>query len=643
MCGICGRYNYGSREPVERSQIQRMCDVLRHRGPDAEGIHLDGPVGLGHRRLSIIDLSGGAQPMCNESEDVWIVLNGEIYNFLTLKEELKAKGHRFRTNSDTEVVIHLYEEYGRDSVRRLRGMFAFSIWDARDGRLFLARDRVGKKPLFYYAQDGCLLFASEIKAILEDPAVKATLDLGAMHDFLTYQYVPAPATIFGAIKKLPPAHTLMLERGKVNVERYWRLSYRDKPSISELEALEVLEGKLSEAVRLRMISDVPLGAFLSGGVDSSVIVALMSRFADGRVKTFSIGFAENEFNELPYARMVASHCQTDHREFVCRPDAVAVLPELIWHFDEPFADSSAIPSYYLARMTSEYVKVVLNGDGGDESFAGYERYLGNRLLRLYKFIPRAARKQFIRRVLAAVSEQVAPRFMNRLNRLNEASLAPVTDQYAQMMIIFPDAQKRALYSPDVDAALVHRDSLDAMRLVDGTFDGDEEIDRLLFSDVEMYLPGDLLVKMDRMTMAHGLEARSPLLDQEVMEFAASLPGGLKLRGTTLKYLLKKLGEHLVPRGVLYRRKQGFGVPIPAWFRGQLRPFVSEVLGDSALAREGYLRQQGINDYMQAHFSGRENHGHRLWALINLELWFRMFILGGGRKETLQMKLHGSVR
>jgi asparagine synthase (glutamine-hydrolysing) len=634
MCGICGKLNFDG-QPVDETLIRRMEDVLFHRGPDGRGSYVEGSIGLGHRRLSIIDLSTGDQPMSNEDGSIWIVFNGEIYNFPELTRELQARGHRFKSRSDTEAIVHLYEEYGAGCVKKLRGMFAFALWDERERRLLLARDRAGKKPLFYRLTADSLAFASEIKAILQDPAVPRELDVQAMHDYLTYQYVPPPATIFKGINKLPPAHTLVWEKGQVRIERYWDLYYTPKLAISEEEAAQHLRELLREAVRMRLISDVPLGALLSGGIDSSFVVALMAELMDQPVQTFSIGFAEQDFDELPYARIVAERFATDHHEFIVRPDALEVLPELIWRFDEPFADSSALPTYYVSKITRQHVTVALNGDGGDESFAGYPRYLGFRIVRLYQLLPRPLRERLIGGVLAALPTLTArPGFWYLLARLNEISLASEAGLYAQSVIFFNDNRKLALYSPALRDELQARDSLDYILHYFGDDQATEFVDQMLYSDVMTYLPGALLVKMDRMTMAHSLEGRSPFLDHELMEFAASLPADFKLRGRTLKYLLKQAGEGILPPEILHRAKQGFSVPLNYWFRGELRGFLQEVFAAPRLVAEGYFNGETLARFLREHLEGRADHSHRIWALLCLELWYRMFIDGsmkyGGR-------------
>lgn len=631
MCGICGKLDFATDGRVGEALIQAMCDTISHRGPDEHGVYVRGRVGLGHRRLSIIDLSTGQQPMSNERRDLWIVFNGEIYNFQELRQDLERRGYRFHSTSDTEVIVHLYDEYGPACVRHLRGMFAFALWDQRRQRLVLARDRLGQKPLFYALTEQALVFASEIKAILQDAVLPREMNLTAMYHFLTYQYVPPPDTMFQGISELPPAHTLICENGAVWIERYWNLSYLPKYELGEGEILERAEHLIQEAVKLRLISDVPLGAFLSGGIDSSLVVAYMAQFSDRPVKTFSIGFEEKVFNELPYARMVAERYATEHHEFIVKPNALEILPKLIWHFDQPFGDSSAIPTFYLSEMTSRHVKVALNGDGGDESFAGYWRYLGYAPVRYYRILPQPLRSAILRPAIdrlagSPVARQWMPKTIRRAKFLSDLSFKPQEDLYARMLEIFDQEQKIDLLSADLRRQFADLNSLTYMFRYFHSDQVDNLIDRMLYSDVMTYLPGDLLVKVDRATMAYGLEGRSPFLDHHVMEFAARLPADNKLRGSCLKYLLKKLGGHWLPPPIIRRRKQGFGVPLGQWFQHELRAMLHDILEASRLAADGVLDGATIRRLLQEHEHGTRNHYHRIWVILNLELWYRSCIM-----------------
>ena len=633
MCGICGKVYIDRSDRIEESIIREMCGTLSHRGPDESGFHVENHVGLGHRRLSIIDLTSGQQPMCNARQDIRITYNGELYNFPELRKHLEGLGYIFQTHSDTEVIIHLYDEYGADCVKHMRGMFAFAIWDARRQRLFLSRDRTGQKPLFYTLTDNSILFASEIKALLPDPSVKRELNVTAMYHYLTYGYTPSPDTMFRNIYKLPPAHTLIYQHGAVRKERYWDLHYEPKIKTSKQELKSTLQDLLQEAVKIRMMSDVPLGAFLSGGIDSSLIVAFMAQHSQQAVKTFSIGFKEERFNELPYARMIAERFHTEHHEFIMEANAVEVLPKLVWHFDEPFGDSSAIPSYYLAQMTSQSVKVALNGDGGDESFAGYLRYMGYCLVRYYRTLPHAIRKKLLAPLIhtsyAVVNRKAVPlwcrSFFRRTKLLSDLSLEPSRYHYVKNLIIFFDDLKSELVSADVKQQLQNLHSLD---FTFQYFDADNarhSTDKMLYSDVMTYLPEDLLVKVDRMTMAHGLEGRSPFLDHKLMEFAATIPAHYKMRGTGLKLLLKEIGKSWLPEPILHRGKKGFSVPIGDWFRNELRDMVGDTFSSSYLVQEGILNKTTLTNIITEHQAGKVDHRHKIWLFLNLETWYRMFI------------------
>jgi asparagine synthase (glutamine-hydrolysing) len=632
MCGIAGIIDLAGR-PVERPLLGAMCARLAHRGPDDDGYHLNCVAGLGHRRLSIIDLSSGHQPLANEDGTVWVSFNGEIYNFAELRADLEKRGHRFATRTDTEVIVHAYEEYGDDCVEHFRGMFAFAVWDAARRTLLLARDRVGKKPLFYTRAGGQFLFASELQALVAHPAVARELDPFALDSYLTYGYVPGPRTIYRDVCKLPPAHRLTLRLApdaaappEAKVDCYWRLRYGPKFQGTEEEAAEGLLEVLTEAVRLRLIADVPLGALLSGGVDSSLIVALMSRLSSTPVKTFSIGFEDQQFNELPHARLVARHCGTDHHEFIVRPSALEVLPTLVRHYGEPYADSSAIPSYYVAQLTRRHVKVALNGDGGDECFAGYERYLGGLLAERYRKVPALLRRGI--GCLAGLIPGSLPRRsrLRQARRFLQAAALPAPEGYLRWVTYCTPEQKRALYTPEFRARLAGHDAgawllgeFDAARA-----DGAGPLDALLALDVRTYLPCDLLVKMDIATMANSLEARSPLLDHAVMEFAARLPASFKIHGRTQKYLLKKAAAKLLPAPILRRRKMGFGVPVGDWMRGALRPMLEDLLLSPQARTRSYFQPGRLRRLVAEHVGGQD-YTYQLWAVLWLELWHREFL------------------
>ena len=626
MCGICGKLNFIDNQPVEPSLLDKMCNALSHRGPDDAGFFIDDSIGFGMRRLSIIDLATGHQPIHNEDRSIWIILNGEIYNFWDLRPRLEAKGHRFYTKSDTETLVHLYEDYGDGCVKHLRGMFGLALWDNKKRRLLLARDRVGQKPLFYTIANGSLIFASEIKSILQDPSVKREVNLESLHHFLAFGYVPAPLTMFRGINKLPPAHILISEKGSVRIERYWDLSFKEKIQLAPDELAEKVYELVKEAVKIRLVSDVPLGAFLSGGMDSSTVVGLMSELSTRPVKTFSIGFEESSFNEMKYARTVADYFGTDHHEFTVKPRAIEILPELIWHFDEPFADSSAIPTYYVSKITREHVTVALNGDGGDETFAGYERYYADRLAEYYIKCPASFRERVIDRFLGRFPETTEKKsLIKRLKKFTQAASLPAEQRYARWMSTFTSETKKELYSGELKNRLSEVDSASYLEEVFSRADANNFLDQLLFVDTNTYLPEDLLVKVDRMSMAHSLEARSPFLDHKLMEFAATIPYDLKLKGSRTKYILKKAMSKLVPIEILKRPKEGFGVPVSQWFKRELKELAYQVLLEPRTQARGYFDYDYVRKILDGHQSGKVDHGARIWTLVNLELWHRMFI------------------
>jgi asparagine synthase (glutamine-hydrolysing) len=628
MCGIVGVVRPAGRA-ADGELLARMNEAIRHRGPDEEGTYLrGGRAGMAMRRLAIIDLAGGQQPIQNEDGTAWIVYNGEIYNFRELKAKLEALGHRFRTDCDTEAVVHAYEEWGADCPKHFRGMFAFAIWDERREELFLARDRVGKKPLLYsHAPGRDFVFGSEFRALLRHPEVGREIDREAIHHYLTFMCVPAPLTAYRDIRKLEPGHTLTLTReGQIKIERYWSPDFNKKIKISEEEAGERALELLREAVRVRLMSEVPLGAFLSGGIDSSAVVALMSEVSSQPVKTFSIGFEEQDFSELHHARRVAEHVGAEHHEFVVRPDALEVLPTLVEHYGEPYADSSAIPTYYVSRETRRHVTVALNGDGGDECFAGYERYAAMGLSERYRRLPELLREKVIRQAVGLLpSSELKPSFVRRVKRFLRAASLPPVERYLNWVSIIGPAAKEELYTDEFRRETA---GLEDRRWLAPWFEqanGAGVVDAALLADTMTYLPNDLLVKVDIASMAVSLEARSPFLDHHVIEFAASLPAGLKLRGLTTKYILKRTLKKLLPSENLTRRKMGFGVPVGHWFRGQMQPFLREQLLSDKAARRGLLRPEAVRRMVDEHTSGARDYTHPLWTLLMLELWFQRFI------------------
>jgi asparagine synthase (glutamine-hydrolysing) len=625
MCGITGIVR-ADEAPIDRHLLEQMNEAIRHRGPDEDGFYLNDGVGLAIRRLSIIDLKTGQQPIHNRDRSKWLVFNGEIYNYRELREKLEKLGHEFYTNSDTEAVIAAYDQYGTECPKHLRGMFAFAIWDEREKSLFLARDRVGKKPLLYAQTPNQLLFASEFSALVLHPDVSRDVDYEAIHHYLSFICVPAPLTAYRAIRKLEPAHWLLWRNGEIKTERYWQLDFSNKVSLSETEAGERAIELLREAVRIRLMSEVPLGAFLSGGIDSSAVVALMAQESSDPVKTFSIGFEEQDFSELHHARRVAEYVGAEHHEFVVRPDAMEVLPMLVEHYGEPFADSSAIPSYYVSRETRRYVTVALNGDGGDECFAGYERYAAMNLAQSYAAIPGVLREGVIGNAAKAL-----PAFQSRGNPIGKAqrflaaaSLSPI-ERYLRWISAFDEGAKLSLYTEGFRQETANFSTPGIIAPWLAKANGSGIVDAALLTDTMTYLPNDLLVKMDIASMSVSLEARSPFLDHVLMEFAASLPEKLKLRRLTTKYLLKQVLKKLVPAENLTRRKMGFGVPIGYWFRGVMQPFLREtLLSDKALSR-GLFQPEKVRRIVDEHVEHKVDHSHRLWSLLMLELWFERFI------------------
>ncbi len=625
MCGIVGIVRCDGLD-VDRALLTRMADAVRHRGPDDDGFYLNGPVGLGMRRLSIIDLAGGAQPIHNQDCTAWIVFNGEIYNYRQLRDQLEKLGHTFYTNSDTEAIIHAYDQYGADCPKHLRGMFAFAIWDERTQELFLARDRVGKKPVLYAQVKGQLVFGSEFSALLQHPDIGKDIDFEALNHYLSFMCVPAPLTAYREIRKLEPGHSLRYRRGEIKIERYWQPDFSQKVDIPEQEAGEQAIAVLRDAVKVRLMSEVPLGAFLSGGIDSSAVVALMSEECSAPVKTFSIGFEEQDFSELHHARRVAEHVGADHHEFIVRPDALEVLPILVEHYGEPYADSSALPTYYVARETRKHVTVALNGDGGDESFAGYERYAAMRLAESYHRIPAVLRDTVLRQAIELMPSTETKRSRVRdVKRFVEAASLPKVERYLRWVSVFDSQAKQDLYTDNFKR---ETQANSAAGIIDPWFthaNGSGIVDAALLTDIMTYLPNDLLVKVDIATMANSLEARSPFLDHHVIEFAASLPEKYKLRGLTTKYLLKRMLRKLLPAENLGRRKMGFGVPIGHWFRGKLQPFLREtILSESAMKR-GLFKPEAVKRLVELHTRSERDYSHQLWTLLMLELWFQRFI------------------
>ena len=598
-----------------------MCATIRHRGPDDEGIFVDGNIGIGMRRLSVIDLQTGHQPQGNEDGRCHIVLNGEIYNYPELRDHCEARGHRFTTRSDTETVLHLYEDRGADCVLPLNGMFAFAIYDSRDRSLLLARDRLGIKPLYYADTGSCFVYGSEIKALLAHPDVRREIDPVALDHYLTYKYIPAPRTIFRQIRKLPPGHILTWRNGGFQIRPYWKLSFAGEDDRPEAEIAEELLERLKRAVRLQMISDVPLGAFLSGGIDSSLIVALMSEIADRPVKTFSIGFEEGSYNELHHARRVAGQFATDRHERVVRPDAQAIFERVTTQFDEPFGDASAIPTYLVSHLAREHVTVALSGDGADELFAGYERYWAIPLSKAYGFVPGPIRKLVASGLNRFPSGHHKKGFILRARRFAESACADPLLCHQQVVSLFSQDHRKALYQPAWQE-LLSAGTPDPLADRFAASDATSDLHRLLDVDTGTLLADDYLVKDDRMSMAASLEVRVPFLDHTLVEFAASLSPELKLRRLTTKYILKKAASRTLDSRTLHRPKHGFELPVAHWIAHDLQDYVSDLLLSPRAHSTEFLRRDTVEDLVRSHRSGHHNLSREIWALMSLEMWFR---------------------
>jgi asparagine synthase (glutamine-hydrolysing) len=616
MCGIAGIFGTNG-APVEFGEIKAMCDVLEHRGPNDEGFYINGNVGLGMRRLSIVDLATGKQPVSNEDGTVHVVLNGEIYNFKQLRQELQARGHSFYTSTDTEVIVHLYEEYGTECVHRLRGMFGFALWDERRQRLLIARDRLGIKPLFYGEFGGRLMFASELKSLLQLPDVDRELNWTSVGHLMSFLSTPASESIIAGIHKLEPGHLLTVERGtSLQITRYWDVKFEADHSQTEEQCVGKLRELLHESVKLRMDCDVPFGAFLSGGVDSSAVVATMAAQSSISIKTFSIGFSEEKYNEAPYARRVSKIFGTDHHELVLEPDVLNIIDDLVWHLDEPFGDSSAIPTYMVSKLASEHVTVVLSGDGGDELFAGYDKYLVEQRERKYRHIPAA-----LRTMLGAVGARMREGAKGR-NFLRHIALDGA-DRYLDATRMFGTDEKRSLFRPEI-ADLVIRDDPLRELAIDLEKKGMHWLSAIQYMDIKHYLPLDILTKVDRMSMAHSIEARVPLLDHKLVEFAATIPPQYKLRDGSTKHILKKALRGVLPDSIIDRRKQGFAVPLGTWFRGELNGFVHDLLLSETSKSRQIFNAEYIEKLLAMHSRGRHL-DLQLWTLISFELWCRKFL------------------
>lgn len=619
MCGICG-FNWD-----DQRLVRDMADIMDHRGPDQKGNFVDEGVSLGHSRLSIIDLSEkGKQPMKNEDGSLQIVFNGEIYNFKELRDILEKQGHRFFSNTDTEVIIHAYEQWGVECVKRLRGMFAFAIWDSRNKQFFLARDRVGIKPLYYYFNSGKFMFASEIKAILLNPEVKRQVDYKSLYYFMGYEYVPTPFTLFKSIKKLPPAHTLIFKNNEIKFNKYWDLNF-SKENDNESVLTDQIYNLLKESVRLRLISDVPLGAFLSGGIDSSAIVGLMSQMTDEPVKTFTIGYEDESYSELPYARQVADYFGTDHKEIIVDPGSIEHFENAVWYLDEPMTDLSLIPAYLFCREAKKDVTVCLSGEGGDEVFLGYDRFVASKMDSYYRIIPEIFRKNLVSNIVGMLPPQQQKKgAINVVKRFIDGSDLPIDGWHMRWQYFSNKNDEKKLYKGPLGQMTNNINPFGYLNDYYMSCNLKDRVAREQYMEMKSFLVDNVLVKVDRMSMANALEVRVPYLDHRFLEFCATIPGSLKLKGLTTKYIFKKSMLKLLPKNIVYRKKQGFSFPIKNWLRTELKEYMGDLLFNSDIIKENFDSTQ-LNKLVEQHLKGTQNHSHRLWALMNLEMWHRTFI------------------
>jgi asparagine synthase (glutamine-hydrolysing) len=622
MCGICGIFEYERREKLPETVVHRMNQTMIHRGPDDGGVFTGPGIGLGHRRLSIIDLAGGHQPMSNEDGTVWVLLNGEIYNYPELRAELLQRGHKFASKSDTEAIVHLYEDYAEGCFAKLRGMFSIALWDSRNRKLVLARDRVGKKPLFYAADSKRILFGSELKALLAGDSLPRDINNAALSDYFSFGYIPAPKTIYRSVRKVMPGHYLVASAKGILETCYWDLSFAKVEQHSEEEWGEMLRDSLCEATRIRLMSDVPLGAFLSGGIDSSSVVAMMSPLMKRAVTTCSIGFAEETYNEAEYARQVAKRFGTDHHEQTVQPDAMGIVDKLAWHYDEPFADSSAIPTYYVSKIAREYVTVALGGDGGDESFAGYRRYkLDHMENKLRSYLPASLRRRIfgpLGRWYPALAW--APRVVRGKATFQSLSRSPLEGYFNSISYFRPD-DKRQLFTHDFQNHLEGYDSIEVLRHYYDRAQTDDLLSKIQYVDIKTYLTDDILTKVDRASMAVSLEVRAPMLDHKFMELVASIPSGLKLKNGTGKYILKKALEPVLPAEILHRAKQGFAIPLDAWFKCELKDMAQQIILETD---DGILDKRFLKKIWDQHQKGYYDRSALLWATLMFRKWQQAF-------------------
>lgn len=620
MCGIAGIISAN-----HRRLIKPMTEALVHRGPDGEGYFEDSAIALGHRRLSIIDLATGQQPIANETNSLQLVCNGEIYNSPELRVELERKGHVFKTSTDVEVILHLYEEYGRECPKYLRGMFAFALWDVDKQSLFMARDHLGQKPLFYYHKDNEFLFASEVKSILASGLIDPKPQLNALWHYVSLRFIPDDSSLFESIMKLPAATWLHWERGKLTHARYWEPSFKDKLKLDEAQVEEGLDELLRDTVKMHLLSDVRVGALLSGGIDSSTIAAMMAGFTDGPVPSFSIGVAEQKFNELPYARMVVDRYGLEAHEKVVKADLIHLIPKMIYHMDEP-SDPFGVGVYLVSGVASQTVKVVLGGDGGDENFAGYDRFAGQKLADYYSYLPHWFRKQIMQRLVDRIPDSFGYKSLaQKAKWMNEMSFYTRGQRYARSMsfLRFTQDAKGDLFTAHARQQIDDEDSVAKILVHFDAENVDDLVDRMLYTDLMTRIPDHLLAIVDRMAMAHSLESRSPLLDYKLVEYAASIPGNMKLKGTRLKHILRRVASRYLPRELVYRPKQGFGFPMALWMRNDLSQFLTNLFKESRFVQLGIFNADAVQRILNEHLSGKVDHNFRLWILMNLELWYQI--------------------
>lgn len=624
MCGICGVLNFNG-QTVDSNLIDGMCEKLVHRGPDSSGKYIGDNIGLGHRRLSIIDLKSGNQPIHNENKTIWLIVNGEIYNYIELRSMLEKKGHVFYTQTDSEVIVHLYEQYQQECLEYLRGMFSFAIWDKQKKKLFIARDRTGQKPLVYWHDNNRFAFASELRSLLVAPWIKREVDPESLNLYLSFLYVPAPKTMFRNVKKLLPAHYLILENGKLEIKKYWSLKAKVEPRKTIQDYQQGIIEHLDESVKLRLVSDVPIGVFLSGGIDSSAIVAQMSKHISN-IKTFSVGFENKLYNELEYAGIIARKFATDHHELIVKPKAIEIMPQLISHYGEPYADYSCIPTYYMARFAASHIKVALCGDGADESFSGYHRYAATKLAGVFDLMPSFMRKIICQAAFSLIpaGDDIRSLAWQSKRFFSSLGYSPVR-RYLNWIACFNRDQKKGLFREDFLSEINLDSDIDYLKNQYLTKKAGNFADITRQVDIDTYLPNDLLVKMDIATMANSLETRAPFLDHKFMEYAASIPHDLKLHNFKNKYILKKAFTNYLPSKIIRRKKQGFGIPIGQWFRNELKGYAYDVLLAKRSTGRGYFNKAYIKSILDTHLEGSTDNGYKLWTLLMFELWAREFI------------------